>query len=428
MRVRSWLTAILATLHSFEWIPTNPQKSRRPTARVFLLSTTLAAWVCLFLVAPCRAQITNVTDDQARPVPGSGHDYIHFLSETVNPANGSVSLRIQPPTTPGRKLTMPFSFGYDSSGMWHLWDLGGGNAGWIGGGTYPYSNGWSYVLPSLAYQEETKSYTIGQPPETTTYTCAYTTDFVFQDPNGTPHALGLAQAEQGGGCNQVPSPPYSVTDGGDNVVKAHTTNWPAGNTGPSEPVTVADPDGTVYYFQNSSNQSALTWLPDYIEDRNRNQITVTNNGNGNFSFTDTVGRTLLHSNSFHKYASETVTVSGRSYVVNWNINSPMNYSYSVDPTKVLTAGTCNPPVPVGGKEEGISSIQLPNGKSFSFTYSSTYGVINQVNYPSGGFVKYTWGLSQNSDYGAYANYEGAASGKPLVLLWDADREGARRQF
>ena len=393
MPARSWVTEVLAFLFSFGRIFPAFPKPTRPEVRRLILCGTLAACFCLFAMTPCRAQITNVTDDQARPIPGSSHSYIHFLAETVNPANGSVSLRIQPPVAPGRKLTIPFSFGYDSSGMWHMSDLGAGNAGWMTGGASPYSNGWSYIVPSLVYQEETRSQTIGQPPETTTFTCAYTTDFVFQDPNGTPHALGLAQAEQGGNCGQLSPPLISVTDGGDDVVKAHTANWPSGNTGPSNPVTVADPDGTVYYFQASSNPQSNRWLPDYIEDRNGNKITVANNGNGSFTFTDTVGRTLVHTDSFHKYAQETVTVSNRSYVVNWNLSSPysFNYTYGVDPTKVSTAGNCNAPTAVSGTQEGISSILLPNGKSFSFSYDPTYGLIDKVTYPSGGFVKYTWG-------------------------------------
>src|SRR5947207_14339808 len=48
------------------------------------------------------AQITNVTDETSTPLPGTGHDYIGLLSETVNPANGSISLRINAPLPKGR--------------------------------------------------------------------------------------------------------------------------------------------------------------------------------------------------------------------------------------------------------------------------------------------------------------------------------------
>jgi hypothetical protein len=68
-------------------------------------------------VSASRAQIANVTDSTSTPVPGLGHDYIHMLAETVNPANGSVSLRIHVPLPPGRNLTLPFAFAYDSNGV-----------------------------------------------------------------------------------------------------------------------------------------------------------------------------------------------------------------------------------------------------------------------------------------------------------------------
>jgi len=42
-------------------------------------------------VAPyASGQVSNVTNMTSTPIPGSGHDYIQMLNETVNPANGSV--------------------------------------------------------------------------------------------------------------------------------------------------------------------------------------------------------------------------------------------------------------------------------------------------------------------------------------------------
>ena len=68
--------------------------------------------VFLLLISAARAQITGVST----PVPG-GHDYIKMLNETVNPANGSVSLHVDVPVPPGRRLTLPFSFNYNSSAV-----------------------------------------------------------------------------------------------------------------------------------------------------------------------------------------------------------------------------------------------------------------------------------------------------------------------
>ena len=50
--------------------------------------------IAAFLVSTAHGQVTNVTNATSTPIPGAGHDYIKMLSETVNPSNGSVSIRI----------------------------------------------------------------------------------------------------------------------------------------------------------------------------------------------------------------------------------------------------------------------------------------------------------------------------------------------
>lgn len=81
---------------------------------VRLAALVISAFFSSALVA--SAQITNVNDATSTPTPGVGHDYIKMLNETVNPANGSVSLRVEAPVPKGRGPTMPFSFDYDSNG------------------------------------------------------------------------------------------------------------------------------------------------------------------------------------------------------------------------------------------------------------------------------------------------------------------------
>ena len=84
------------------------------------IPVSLLIVVLLMLSAVSLAQVATVDDLTRTPVEGAGHDYIHSLSETVDPSNGSVSLRIQFPTPKGRGLTIPFSFGYDSGSVHHL--------------------------------------------------------------------------------------------------------------------------------------------------------------------------------------------------------------------------------------------------------------------------------------------------------------------
>ena len=126
-------------------------------------SLTVAALVLLVAI-PCRAQVSRITNETATPVPGAGHDYIKFLSETVNPANGSVSVRIQIPTPKGRVLTIPFSFEYDSNTVHHLdvRPLSQSADGlayvmfipyWRSNYGFMAQGGWTYSLPSLRFDQ-----------------------------------------------------------------------------------------------------------------------------------------------------------------------------------------------------------------------------------------------------------------------------------
>jgi hypothetical protein len=63
-----------------------------------------------FVAARSPSQSANVTDIEATPMPCAGHDSVHELNETVNPAPGSLSLRIQVPVPKGRRLTLAFAF------------------------------------------------------------------------------------------------------------------------------------------------------------------------------------------------------------------------------------------------------------------------------------------------------------------------------
>jgi hypothetical protein len=62
---------------------------RQEVAR--LLGLFAATALVAAISSPLKAQIINVNNDTSTPVPASPHDYVKALSETVNPANGSVS-------------------------------------------------------------------------------------------------------------------------------------------------------------------------------------------------------------------------------------------------------------------------------------------------------------------------------------------------
>jgi len=147
---------------------------------------------CMLLVANpgAHGQVTNVDDTTSTPIPGAGHDYIKMLSETVNPANGSVSLRIQLPIPKGRGITPSFSIAYDSNSVNHLEPTTPGFAAWAsnGNGTSGTPGGWSFAVPTLYYN----SWQILAGESPNNYYCNAYSNYMFTDMGGGGHALGLA--------------------------------------------------------------------------------------------------------------------------------------------------------------------------------------------------------------------------------------------
>lgn len=145
----------------------------------------IVASILLFAAHSAQAQVTNVTNTTSTPTPGAVHDYIKLLSETVNPGNGSVSVRIQTPTPPGRRLSLPFSVAYDSNGAHNISSDGSGGLFWDDNWSYPAKAGWSYTIPMLSEVLVQESTITGNGQ------CSYYNDFVFQDETGGRHSLYL---------------------------------------------------------------------------------------------------------------------------------------------------------------------------------------------------------------------------------------------
>lgn len=181
-------------------------------------ASSLLFTAILVSAVPCAwAQMTAVTNSTSTPIEGAGHDYIKMLSETVDPANGSLSVRIQAPVPPGRGFTLPFSFAYDSNGI-HF-PINGVVQGQSAWGTVLHNNtppivttlgGWTYSVPMLSYA----SLQYKQPGP---LNCVYhaTAGFVFQDATGARHSLPLAHADTPApNC----SPYYSEQDSGGMII------------------------------------------------------------------------------------------------------------------------------------------------------------------------------------------------------------------
>jgi len=380
---------------------TTQERELKKLLRIFFLP-----FVFLAMGLFASAQIENVTDSTSTPIPGAGHDYIKTFSETVNPANGSVSIRIQTPTPSGRGISLPFSFAYDSNGASHVTSDGHGLAQWVDNFAYLSQGGWSYSVPVLS--DFDRVVTIpgqpGQPPRV----CTYTNDYVLQDATGGRHSLAVSYiVSTGTACSGIATAKLS---GGDDYYQTSLSATLAA---------VVDSGGTVYTFHGSGQHvggsipGAASSLPYSIEDRNGNQVVVTDLGlqqngvAGSFTLTDPLGRTLLSSSGFG-VSGNTMAVSGLStpYSITWGTS---NLNYSANAVLLYNGenecwSSFNSDT---GTDKVITKITLPNTQSYQFSYDSTYGVVNQITYPTGGWVEYTWGLNGDSEA---ADFEDTSSG------------------
>jgi hypothetical protein len=133
---------------------------------------------------------------------------------------------------------------------------------------------------------------------------------------------------------------------------------------------------------------------------------VTDSGNGAFTFTDSAGRAAISSSGFGA-SGNTVTVSGfsSSYTIDWGTASS-NFSVG---SSTASDPNCTKVIPnYAGSQPVITAIYLPNGQSYSFTYESTYGLLNKITYPNGATVSYTWAQNSDSTFGATMDSDGLA--------------------
>lgn len=142
-------------------------------------SAKLLGCICVLCPLLIYAQLGPVNGVTATPIPGVGHDYLTDLVDTVNPADGSLSIRINTPVPSGRGIKIPFSFNYDSNGVWQPYNESSLPEAYVAS-SYPRflsTGGWTYGLPRL----DTTQVTLPAPR------CTYFTNFVFSDVTGARH-------------------------------------------------------------------------------------------------------------------------------------------------------------------------------------------------------------------------------------------------
>ena len=380
----------------------------------------------------------------ARPIPGVGHDYIHMLNEVVDPASGNLSFKIDLPVPKGRGLTIPLSITYNSGEVFRFSSL---ETGCGGLGTTRCSNasqlprttnGWSDTFPYVTMG--LMSATI---PGYSTPTCRASVSYVFYDPFGESHMLGLSQVTPNVQCE---SAFYNPTDcsnqngqtggtycsagyslearwvGGDDQVFAQSP--PSCTAGGSEgtcpngdvsPFTVTDASGTTYYFPGLQEL-----FPSYIEDRNGNVIRVASNSNSVLpvSLTDTLGRNVITISGTPPLPS-TYQAGALTYGVTWGTTTA-NFATTgsqlpfVIPVYQQIGVGCVATFSVADSAlNEITALNFPNGQQYKIQYDPRWGLPSQITYPDGGWVKYTWKTSDTAN--TLATFDGGAGGYPPLF-------------
>lgn len=390
-----------------------------PTLLPVLLRNRYVAVTALLFVLLTQAalsQIPSRTDVTDTPVPNVGHDYIHAPVETVNPANGSLSIRIGVPMPPGRNgFKLPFNFSYDSNGAFYL--IGATNSIlWDSTKTILSQGGWSYAAPMLSIQG--LAYT-GEDDNGNTIDCEQLVDFVMQDASGNRQNLGLTYSvtpSQWCAMGQMTGP---VTTANVGSFQAQTT----ADCCSLNSVTVWDADGTSYSFDPPSYEQVpqtdpcfypcepTTYTADFVTDRNGNGVGIISGGlHGGPMLQYNDGRTLLNTQTFGSNP-DTITVSGLAnpYQVYW---TTANSNFSLTFTHINDGSyTCSTPSSGGLNVPAVSEILLPNNQAFTFSYDSNYGLVNKITYPTGGYVRYVWGLNPQSELISGTYIGGNATGK-----------------
>jgi YD repeat-containing protein len=415
-----------------------------------LTGLTIFALTC---AVPLQSQIVNLNNEVATPIPGSAHDYIKGLSETVSPSNGNLSIKIDLPMPPSRGLTMPFAYTYNS-GETHRFTspiAGCGNidnSGGCGGAAPAYADraqagrGWSDTIPYTS----ASSWDIvvsASPAYQVLLNCPITSSYNFYDSSGVGHSLSIAALGVGvasssdvppGGCGQTNTGALSKQTGSDGEVSAKMDSncnglyvgvaYPVDCTYAAPSFTVTDLDSTTYYFpggvagfsssaNNSNPGPAISSFifPTKIEDRNGNIINFTVPANAvaaELPVTDTNGRqsiTMSHltgapGSTSYKVGDLTYTVAYTTASATYTSPSLQQDVFSVEGegyscTVYTEANSESYPV--------ISSIKLPNGQAYTFDYSDPYGLVSEIDYPDGGRVIYEWTLT--TDYNAAAFFD-----------------------
>jgi len=280
--------------------------------------------------------------------------------DAVNRQNLNVHFSIPIVAVPGRGMDFTASLAFDSL----IWKKVGTTWAPVGfGDTGTPTLGWKLQTPGGRTTFISEMVECGTKP----YISQHHYGYVFTDPSGTTHAFGLNFFGNPCGGPTQPRTGYALDNSG----------YYIDATGPGNP-TVWAQDGTKYSYNGT------------ITDTNGNYISKTEVPPNETDWIDTVGRTalkIIRSTSYTDYQFQDTTGAYQTVRLNY-VSMPVA-------TKFQCPGMTD--VTLGGNYNFPSSVVMPNGQTYAFTYEATPGAIGyttgrllRLTLPTGGYYDYSY--------------------------------------
>ncbi len=371
------------------------QRSSTPFSRVISVVIVFTVTTLTPAVIGQAPLMSSANDLTQAPVPSSGHDYQQLLGETVNFSNGSVSLKINFPTPRSRGFSIPFAWTYNSAAVNTLDSVDGYVPTWnlAQNYTWPKKDGWNLAdgTPSATISLFSQTPPTGPPGKNLT-PCNYVSGITFTDISGVTHNLPTAAAAPASnGSNdfyQCSSSPLVIPPAGDGqaigILSPHTgTSLATYNPSGSSVGTfyVMDQNGMLYGFGLSAVSGRLvSGSAGSISDRNGNYAV------GNVDTAGRPGPTVIGS------PATSVTTEGEMYSASWSTKS-VSFTFAKSGGGATGIGCGAFSTSVTATKNVLSTLTLPNGKQYQFFYTNNYGLLSEIIFPDGGWIKYTYQLS-----------------------------------
>lgn len=335
------------------------------------------------------AQISNINTLTQTPKPGTPHNYIKDMNETVNPANGSVTIQVGVPIPSERDaLGMPlYAYIYNTGSQFPGFQGSFAQLTEVVTDTpTPNLHEVAVGISTLPNPESPNTFAIDNialpVPGSDGATCYLHLANLYVDPNGVHHPLGLSWEDPGSNvtdCQSMGIYENQLT-GGDLQYKARVVST-----------------GKYFIWDRHGNSMLLS------EDTNGNTVNALYKGGTGRTYSIGTGVGGDDSSS-----SISIPGLGAGYTETQSPAPSTPYSYSLamsllpsyqqsDNIGPLCMSFPNGFQVTQSRAFGIQTLTLPNHQAYTFQYDPTYGYISQITYPTGAWVKYSWQINHLSD-------------------------------